>query len=750
MQVLVAASAVGGALAETHPTGWRPADVVLTATFAALVAYAGRYARRWAWLVTPTIAMAVAGSSQTAVICSIAAVVIAFTAIALDVRSLGMGAAAAGLAVQALLRLPDFVGHGVPSLVAAAAVLPLLVSAYRFAPGRVRRRTRRYGLYTGAAAVVLIGLAGVAALLARAKVEEGISAAQAGLEGVQNGERDIAVEKLSASGSAFHDAADILGSWWAAPARVVPIVGQQIEAVKTMADEGGALTRQAATAAAVVDYEKLRVRGGAIDLDLLRQAQVPIAETAHALIEADEHLSEISEGWLLPPIRDRFDRLSSEIARAGPAADVAREVIALAPQMLGATAPQRYLVLFGTPAELRELGGFVGNYAEVTADGGKLTLTRSGRILELSDPEGERGWTLAPGPYLDPFTPYRVTRFFGNVGASAHFPDVANVAGQLYEQAAGQKLDGVFYMDPYALAGLLELTGPVTLRDSGVRLVGKTAARTLLVDQYVDFPDGERVDFLDEATRVTFERITSGDLPKPVRVADVMSPMVDQGRLFGHSTHPEIEALFQLLELDGAVPERTDGDYFSVTQSNENPNKIDAYLKREISYDATFFPDTGQVDSEVTIRLTNSAPGDLLPEDVIGNARGLPPGTNHLFLTVYSPLSAVGAMVNDQPTGVGSLARFGLSAYTFVVDVPPGGTVTVKLQLSGLVARSRQYQLTVVRQPTVNLDDIRFTLRGREDWHVKEFPGFRLKDQTGEAMIGADRKQILTAEMDTG
>ena len=270
------------------------------------------------------------------------------------------------------------------------------------------------------------------------------------------------------------------------------------------------------------------------------------------------------------------------------------------------------------------------------------------------------------------------------------------------------------------------------------------------MDQYVDFPSGSRVDFLDEATRVTFERITSGDLPKPVKVADTMSPLVEQGRLFGNSIHPEIEALFQRLALDGAVPAPDDGDYLSITQSNENPSKIDAYLQREVSYNATFTPDTGQVDGDLSIRLTNSAPAADLPEDVIGNIRGLPPGTNHLFLTVYTPLTALSATLNDQPTGVGSLQRFGRSAYTVVVDVPPGGTATVKLQLSGLVARSRHYQLTVVRQPTVNPDDIRFTLRGGGGWRVTEFPGFQLAGDAGEATIGKDRTTILTAQLDTG
>src|SRR6185295_2469578 len=138
----------------------------------------------------------------------------------------------------------------------------------------------------------------------------------------------------------------------------------------------------------------------------------------------------------------------------------------------------------GTPSETRELGGFVGNYAEVTADHGKLSLTQSGRSLDLSDPSGEQGFTLRDGAYQEPFAPYRVSQFFGNVSASANFADVADVAMQLYPQVTGQQIDGVFYMDPYALAALLDLTGPITLKDGNVKLNAKNAAQELLVDQY--------------------------------------------------------------------------------------------------------------------------------------------------------------------------------------------------------------------------------------------------------------------------
>jgi hypothetical protein len=85
-----------------------------------------------------------------------------------------------------------------------------------------------------------------------------------------------------------------------------------------------------------------------------------------------------------------------------------------------------------------------------------------------------------------------------------------------------------------------------------------------------------------------------------------------------------------------------------------------------------------------------------------------------------------------------------------VVDVPSGGTVDIKMQLSGLVARSSQYQLTVVRQPTVNSDDIRFTLKGRDGWRVRNFPGFQVEGGTGTATVSELRTDILTAQLGNG
>ena len=233
---------------------------------------------------------------------------------------------------------------------------------------------------------------------------------------------------------------------------------------------------------------------------------------------------------------------------------------------------------------------------------------------------------MQPGPYLERYSAYQVLRFFQNVSASPDFPEVADVTSQVYPQAFGQPVDGVFYMDPYALAGLLSLTGPVTLPDSGVTLDKDNAAQVLLVDQYASGESPERLDFLDEATRLTFEKLTSGDLPKPARVTSVMDPVVEQGRMLGFSPNPQVEALFRQLGLDGAFPDRHDGDFLSVTQANAGANKIDAYEKRAITYDASYQPDTGEVSAKLTVTLTNEAPASGLSDLVLANIHGLPRG----------------------------------------------------------------------------------------------------------------------------
>ena len=489
------------------------------------------------------------------------------------------------------------------------------------------------------------------------------------------------------------------------------------------ADQGAALTATAKETLAAADVEALRFEDGALDLELLGSFGPPLQESSAALDAALVDLEAASTPWLLAPVGDRYDDFGAELADAAEAADVAQEAVAVAPALFGGEGDRRYLVLFTTPAELRGLGGFIGNYGELTAVGGDLELTRSGRISELKPRPGAPPWTISgPTDYLDRWGRYNVGRFVQDTTFSPDFPSVAQVWEEIYPQTiGGASIDGVIMVDPYALAALMTFTGPISVPGYDVALTSENAADILLREQYLTFQDetGQRIDFLDDVTRLTFEALTAGDLPSPREITEVLGPVVAQGRLMVHSVTRDEQDLFTRVDLDGALPP-VNGDFLSVTTQNSGNNKIDIFLHREIRYDVRYDPDTGRVRGRVTVRLRNDAPASGLPDYVIGNRdpRRIPIGTNLMYLSVYTPWAAVDATVDGEPIDIETAEELGRFAHATFVRVPPGGTRTVTFDLDGATDPSYRYRLTVAPQPVVNPDELSVDVTGAEGWQI--------------------------------
>ena len=149
-----AASAIGGALADVRPTAWRPADIVLTAAMAGLVAWAGASAPWWALAAASALAVLVASGPVWIVLA--AAAFLASVLIGARRVSFPAGrAAAAALIVNSLLRWDSPTRFGVSALVTGVVVVVIVVSGLS-RRGRWARRNVRRGLLVAGG---LVGLA---------------------------------------------------------------------------------------------------------------------------------------------------------------------------------------------------------------------------------------------------------------------------------------------------------------------------------------------------------------------------------------------------------------------------------------------------------------------------------------------------------------------------------------------------------------------------------------------------------------
>ena len=734
-------------MAAGAPTGYGWVDAVFRAGFAVGVTLAAARSRRWTWVFLAGVA-ALAATGRPLTLVALTALAVALAAVLVDVRRRPLGALVGALSVQVLLRLSIEGPLGTSMAVATAAVAPVLVSGL----GRCTPETRRRLVVATAVAVVASGLAAaglaVAVFQSRHDVTQATAEARDGFDAARDRNGELAVERLYAASTHFGAANDRLNSPWALPARLVPILGHQAQVVETMTAQGAALADTAATATADADIDALEFHDGRIDLDLLQQFEGPLERSTAALQASADAVDRTDSPWVLGPLRTRVGAFDRQVRDALPQAELASTAVRLAPDLLGGEAPRHYFLAFTQPAESRGLGGFVGNFGELTAADGKLDLTRSGRIGELrsaTDPATRH--ITGPADYLARYGRLHPEDFLQDVTFPPDFPSVAQVFAELYPQAGGQPVDGVIVVDPVALAALLEFTGPIQVAGLDEALTSANAADILMRQQYLTFQDDEsqRVDFLDEASRVTFEKLTSGDIPGPRQAADVLAPVVRQGRLAAYSVRPQEQALFEQIGADGALPPVGDGDFVSLVSQNHANNKIDIFLHRTLDYRARFDPATGHVDATATIHLANDAPADGLPQAVIGNNdRGLPFGTNDVYLSLYSPLGFDGATLDGQPLPMESQRELDRWVYSAIVRLGPRSSADLVVDLTGQIAPGTDYALTVAPQPLVNPDDITVTVTGASSWTVRGAVGLRDTNDAAGGRVATDRDSTVT------
>lgn len=746
-RVIVVLAGIGGVMVGGHSTGWIVTDRVVAGLFAALIAFATSRARRWSWLVLSgaAVAMTLSADENLATAMAVWALALALVSVVLDKRDRAIGALIGGLSIQALLRIRGFGDSGVSAGLTALATLAPLLSAYRRMPSTSHRRVVRGTLIAaGVAALFLVPVA-IGALLARSKIEHGISEVRAGFTAAEHGDKPGARQHFRNAETNFAKARTFVDSWWAKPALIVPGGGLQAGVLAVATHEGDSLAGVAATLA---DTEEaaLSVEDGTISIDAVARLAGPLAQARAALGTASSNIDDVRSSFLLPPLADRVDLFADEVDKALPAAENAQAAIQVAPDMLGSSAPRRYLVLFTTPAETRGVGGFVGSWALLTIDKGHVDLTDSGKISELNNKKGPYDLT-GPERYLaaygDSFHP---ERFFQNITASPDFPDVGAVAAQLAPQTKlGQPVDGVVLLDPIALASMLRFTGPLKVPGLKTELNAQNAAQTLLFDQYALFPDrggnngeeqpGVREDFLADTLKATFDALLHRHLPGPEALVNVLGPMVEQRRLMTYSTHPAEQALFASLKMDGAFPPPDTGDFFSLVTTNRGGNKLDAYLHRDVTYDVTYSPSTGVVQATATVVLHNDAPPSGLPFEVGYNDDDLPIGTNQTALTLYTPLSLTGLTADGQPLGVVSQSELGYRSYTAYLDLAPQSSQTLVFTLTGSSAPAAAYRVRVEPQPLVNPDTVGITITAADGWRPQSAAGITAKGTSAHVRV---------------
>jgi hypothetical protein len=246
----------------------------------------------------------------------------------------------------------------------------------------------------------------------------------------------------------------------------------------------------------------------------------------------------------------------------------------------------------------------------------------------------------------------------------------------MWQQQMGKHLDGVIATDPVAMGYLLDALGPARL-PGGQQITGGNAVRVTLHDAYRKYDS-------NEAQNAYFQRIAQAVVRKvfsgagdPAATIRELGKAAGQRRLLVYSTDQRAEAELAESSIGGVLPDRR-GPFAGLVVNSLGAGKLDYYLDRSVTYAARGSCSNGTRHTQVSVKLTNTAPEHGLPPYVgnhLDRLRGRP-STEAVLASVFLAQDAtMDAITIDGKKGLAGVGRERGHTVVFLpLDVAPGQT----------------------------------------------------------------------------
>jgi hypothetical protein len=546
------------------------------------------------------------------------------------------------------------------------------------------------------------------------------------------GDLDSAVASFASARASFREAAGHPGRFLLRAEGYVPLLGRTPDALLSLATIGeavaGAGEDVARELASLPDgLSSLGLRDGRIPIEELRSLAPVVDRARAALDEAAERAARLPDAWLLGPVAEARDLVRSRLAEAVPLARSAHALLSALPAFAGEDGPRRYFVAVQNSAELRGTGGLIGNYAILTLDRGRLSLSPFRDTDSLSNVPASS--VPSPSPeFTDLYGPFGGGGFWLNINMTPDAPTAAGMIEALYQRVQGQRLDGTILFDLHGLVQMLEITGPVRIDPLDVTVDSGSVVGYVATAAYLDsdipnpFSRGPRL-----IADAIWGRFLAG--AEPDRALRSLVEMAAGGHLVLHSADPALQAAFSAAGVAGEF--RTgQGDFLGVVINNAAANKVDYYLQEEVRYEVAVGPE-GTATATATVHLGNEAPAGRPPSYPLGpsdaaRAGGLDlePGENRSWAAVYCPSRCRLASID----GGGEVLleehrEQGLTVFTGFVQIEPQSSAVLRLglELEGVWEGDRTggvYRLRLQGQPLARPAPISVEIRAPEGMDV--------------------------------
>lgn len=461
--------------------------------------------------------------------------------------------------------------------------------------------------------------------------------------------------------------------------------------------------------AKIAQPSSLAPRNGAMDIAPLAAAATKLTSADQEVKAAQGSIAGIDQRALAGPFARAVQHLQTKLDTLAVTTGKAARIGRLAPPMLGADAPRKYLVVFENLAEPRATGGLFGSFAVLTVDKGKLSLDDQGSVSRDIGKIDGRFEPALPVPASLPAALYGKLpgAYSTDTNLTPDFPTAVTLLARMYQIRHQVKVDGVLALDPVGLGYMMKGAPPIPIGHD-LSLTSGNITAILLSKVYQLYPQSgdatARDEFLADAIGKAFAAVTES----PANASSVVKGLTkaaNEHRVLLWSSHPTEQldlagtAIAQLLPAsDGAAPTiglfRNDGTggklgYYADGSASATAGACDSQNRRKIT---------------VTLRMNYSAPPTGLPPYVLGYAKA-GPYVLRTNVVVFAPTNGTVASVtvDGHPVATVTAREGGRAVALVTIDQKPAqqAVVVATLLVSALSEVAPNFSPAIAITPGV-------------------------------------------------
>ncbi len=439
-------------------------------------------------------------------------------------------------------------------------------------------------------------------------------------EELERGEFETAFSHLDAANAGIKEARGLFSSL--AIVQRLGIFEKQISGMQQMIDivDEGVEGIHHATEGTRALFQTTKYLSGEASGDVrpyYEKAQLELDQAEKKLEHVNTGLGREDVRANIPDFLDsRVEDMKLRINHYSELVEKAKAAAFLLPSMTALDGKKSYLVLLQNNLELRAGGGFIGSYAKITFEKGRVAdvkvddiYTIDGQLKDVIEPPIELKNDLGQ------------TRWYlRDSNSEPDFPTSARQAELFYRRETGEVVSGVIALNLSASAKLLDAVGGVDLPEYGESVNGGNLfEKTVTKAEGGFFPGSQaKKNYLTALQSQLFNKIFYLSKQNWPGIIQAVGQSLEQKQMMVYLGDPLLFSYALSENWGGVLPrgsakvEGTTKDFISIVEANFGANKANYYLERKVNLE-TIIGKEGDVSHKLVINYKNKSSANVFP-----------------------------------------------------------------------------------------------------------------------------------------